>query len=213
LSEDPRQLRFLRTVNHPALFLTYDDGPNPEITPRLLDILGSADAVASFFISGESLAHPQAPGLLGAALDQGHTIGNHGLLHVADAYPEFETMRAGLRDAARIDTGLFRAPYGRRSQAGVYLDRDPDVLAFHWTFHLEDWLPVDLDQAARRVPEIVQPGAIVLLHDGALASSQYRGREQVLELTSMLLAECRRRALPTAGLAQVYPALHRRDVE
>jgi peptidoglycan/xylan/chitin deacetylase (PgdA/CDA1 family) len=200
-------------LNHPAVFLTYDDGPNPEITPRLLNLLRGVGAAASFFVTGESLDHTHAPALVRLALEGGHTIGNHGLLHVTDAYPEFEKMRKRLREAAGVDTALFRAPYGRRNLAGAYLERDPEVLAFHWTFHLEDWLPVDLEAKSRLISEVVQPGAIILLHDGALASSQYPQREHVLELTEMLLAECRRRAISVAGLAQVYPWLHRRHVE
>jgi peptidoglycan-N-acetylglucosamine deacetylase len=207
------QSRFIRRLSHTAVFLTFDDGPNPQITPRLLDLLKNTGAKATFFLSGESLGCAEGPSIARASAVAGHTIGNHGLLHTAGTYPEFEIMRASIRAATGVDTALFRAPYGRRGQTAAYLERDPTVMAFNWTAHLEDWLPVDLSTAERRIAQIVEPGAIVLLHDGALSCSVYRERYQVLALTAILIAECRRRGIPISGLAEVYPGLHRRDFE
>jgi peptidoglycan/xylan/chitin deacetylase (PgdA/CDA1 family) len=201
--------RWIRRTNHPALFLTYDDGPNPSVTPRLLDILQDVGGSATFFVTGESLNQIEAAPILRRMLSEGHTIGNHGQLHVKDAYPDFEASQRRIESACGIHTRIFRAPHGLKTHVADYLDRDRNVLGVHWTSHFEDWLPVDLVKVAGQIPEVVERGSIVLLHDGSPSSEQYRDRSQVLALTEIIAAECQRRSIPLAGLASVYPALHR----
>ena len=205
---DPAKRRIKR-LDQPALFLTYDDGPNPAITPQLLDILLEFRGSATFFVTGESLDQTAAPAILRRMLEAGHTIGNHGQTHRKDAYPDFETSQLRIEAACGVHTRIFRAPYGLESHVTEYLKRDKHVLAVHWTRHFDDWLRVDLAKAAQQIREAVTPGAIILLHDGASFDAEYRDRSQVLKLTEMIAIECRRRSIPLAGLANVYPALHR----
>jgi peptidoglycan/xylan/chitin deacetylase (PgdA/CDA1 family) len=201
--------RWIRRINHPALFLTYDDGPNPAVTPRLLDILKEVGASATFFVTGESLNQIEAPSILRRMLAAGHTIGNHGQLHSKSVYPDFEVSQRRIEVACGVHTRIFRAPHGLKTQVADYLQRDRSVVGFHWSRHFEDWLPVDLAKVAKQIPECVEPGAIVVLHDGSPCTEEYRDRSQVLALTEMIATECQRRSIPLAGLASVYPALHR----
>ena len=91
-SEIPAK-RWIRRLKHPGVFLTYDDGPNPAVTPQLLDLLREFGASATFFVTGESLDHPEAASLLKRTLAEGHTIGNHGQIHSKGHDPEFEISR------------------------------------------------------------------------------------------------------------------------
>jgi chitooligosaccharide deacetylase len=200
---------WIRRLNRPGFFLTFDDGPNPSVTPKLLDILKEVRGTATFFVTGESLDQIEAPAILRRMLAEGHTIGNHGQLHLEDTYPNFEASQRKIEIACGVHTRIFRAPYGRKTHVSDYLQRDRSVLGVHWTRTLEDWLPVDFEKIAKQIPEIVQPGSIVLLHDGSPSSDQYRDRSQVLKLTEMIARECQRRYIPLTGLASVYPALHR----
>ena len=201
--------RWIRRINHPALFLTYDDGPNPAVTSRLLDILRAVRGAATFFVTGESLDQIEAPSILRRMLAEGHTIGNHGQLHLKNAYPDFEVSQRRIEAACGVHTRIFRAPHGLKTHVADYLRRDRSVLGLHWTRHFEDWLPVDLAKVAKQISEVVEPGSIVLLHDGSPSSEQYRDRSQVLAITEMIATECQCRSIPLAGLASVYPALHR----
>jgi hypothetical protein len=96
-----------------------------------------------------------------------------------------------------------------KTHVADYLQRDRSVLGIHWTSHFEDWLPINFEKAVRLVPEAVEPGGILLLHDGSPSSEEYRDRSPVLTLTEMIAAECQRRSIPLAGLASVFPTLHR----
>jgi len=123
-------------------------------------------------------------------------------------YPEYEVSQRRIEDACGLHTRLFRAPHGLKTHVAEYLRRDRSVLAVHWTTFFEDWLPVDLEKFAKQISEL-EPGSILLLHDGAASSDEYRDRSQVITLTKMIVSECRRRSIPLAGLASVYPTLHR----
>ena len=91
----------------------------------------------------------------------------------------------------------------------VWQDGDPSAnLGVHWTNHFEDWLPLDFAKVAEQIPQALVPGFILLLHDGAAASAQYKDRTHVLALTKMILTECRRQSIPLASLSSVYPSLH-----
>jgi chitooligosaccharide deacetylase len=199
--------RWITRVDHPGLFLTYDDGPNPAVTPRLLDMLREVKGSATFFVTGESLNQVEAPSILRRMLAAGHTIGNHGQAHSKDAYPDFEVSQRRIEDACGVRTRIFRAPYGLKSHVADYFSRDRSVLGIHWTRQFEDWLPVDVANVEKQIPEIVGPGSILLLHDGSPSSDEYRDRSQVLALTELIAFECRRRSIPLTGLASVYPAL------
>lgn len=201
--------RWIRRVNHPGLFLTYDDGPNPAVTPRLLDILEKVRGSATFFVSGEALNQIEAPIILRRMLASGHTIGNHGQLHSKDAYPQFEVSQRRIEAACGIHTRFYRAPHGLKTHVAEYQSKDRDVLGVHWTSHFEDWLPVDLARVEKQIPDVVSPGSIVLLHDGSPSTDECRDRSQVLALTEMIASECQRRSIPLTGLASMYPALHR----
>ena len=140
--------RWIRRLKHPAIFLTYDDGPNPSVTPKLLDILKESRASATFFVTGESLAHTEAPSILRRMAAEGHTIGNHGQLHLKTEYPGYEISQRRIETACGIHTDIFRAPYGLKRHVADYLRKDRRVLGVHWTAYFEDWLPLDFEKAA-----------------------------------------------------------------
>ncbi|MGH7669283.1 MAG: polysaccharide deacetylase family protein, partial [Gemmatimonadaceae bacterium] len=100
--------------------LTFDDGPNPDATPRILDALGDAGIRATFFILGR---HAERwPGLVRRVHDEGHALGNHGYFHRKLQFRSPHYVRADLArgsDAIAAACGvrptLFRAPHGFRS--------------------------------------------------------------------------------------------------
>ncbi len=156
--------------------LTFDDGPDPEHTPPLLDTLAELGVKATFFVVGHKvLAHPE---LLVRIAREGHEIGNHTYNH---PYLPLTRSRAVLDEIARTDavirdiTGtvprLARPPYGGRSPRNVRAFARAGKQLVLWDVNSFDWKgkpPVDV---AARVMSRVRPGSIVLLHDTCPATS------------------------------------------
>jgi peptidoglycan/xylan/chitin deacetylase (PgdA/CDA1 family) len=102
---------------HGQVLLTFDDGPDPEHTPRVLDVLDSFGARGLFFVPG--LRIPRAPHLLREIVDRGHALGNHGYSHRplptlrwADLVADIETGRRAIFDETGIRTRFLRPPFG-----------------------------------------------------------------------------------------------------
>jgi peptidoglycan-N-acetylglucosamine deacetylase len=153
--------------------LTFDDGPHPVYTPRLLDVLDRFQARATFFMVGEAAhAHPD----LVRTVASTHAIGNHSWDHPVFSEITGRDRRRQLRlcaDAiAPYGRKLFRPPYGEQS-GGSRLDAW--LLGYRsvgWNVHAEDWLPREPDWMAERLLRHTGPGSIVLLHDAIFRSRQ-----------------------------------------
>jgi peptidoglycan/xylan/chitin deacetylase (PgdA/CDA1 family) len=158
----------------PVAALTFDDGPHPEYTPRLLDILQEHEAHATFFMIGEAAQkHPQ---LVRRVAQQGHVIGNHSWDH--PFFPSLsgaarrEQMRACEQVLSPYGQRLFRPPYGAQSLAARL-----DALRLHykviaWNLEAKDWREHDPHWMADQLSQGIRPGSIVLLHDAIYRSQQ-----------------------------------------
>src|ERR1700730_18535465 len=110
---DPAQdARFRYRGPADRIYLTYDDGPVPDITPKLLDYLARLGVPATFFLNGESI-HPNAVALVERMVKEGHSIGNHGYNHRSDlSHPEFDKMAGWLGENCAGQTKLARPSCG-----------------------------------------------------------------------------------------------------
>ena len=155
-----------------ATALTFDDGPDPESTPALLDLLASHGARGTFFLVGKRAAkHPE---LIARLLAEGHAIGNHSWDHPALPRLTFAGVSDQLRRAATaIDRPLamMRPPYGDQSLVSHLAARRFGYTVVAWSVVGADWAEDDGPAIAERILEGLHPGAIVLLHD-TLASFQ-----------------------------------------
>ena len=157
-----------------AVALTFDDGPHPETTPRLLDILAAHDAHATFFLVGERAA--RFPDLVRAIADAGHALGIHGLRHEAMVLQSASRAAADLRAARRIlvDTAglpdpaavrLFRPPYGFKTAALCRAAARLGLVTVAWSCDPRDYDLVNANALRARVAARLRPGDIVLLHE------------------------------------------------
>ncbi|WP_416904670.1 polysaccharide deacetylase family protein [Micromonospora echinospora] len=151
--------------------LTFDDGPNPADTLRLLGVLRRHRVAAVFCLWGDHV--DDHPDVVRRIVADGHTLGNHGMRHDDMGHWPPERIAADLRatnDAIRravpgARIRYFRAPYG--SWGGT-----PAVAAalgmrpLGWRLAVGDWQPPGTDELVRRLVDGVTPGAVVLLHDG-----------------------------------------------
>lgn len=161
-----------RTGREGTVALTFDDGPNPVVTPRLLDLLDRYDARATFFLIGR---HVRAcPGLAAEIAARGHAIGNHTETHPNPLWlsrvrfrDELIRCSAAILDATGQRTFIMRPPYGYRTPPVHAAVREAGFGApILWTRSAHDWSPQPAAQVIRRL-HAVRSGDIVLLHDGS----------------------------------------------
>jgi peptidoglycan/xylan/chitin deacetylase (PgdA/CDA1 family) len=151
--------------------LTFDDGPNPNATPRILDALGERGVHATFFVLGR---HAERwPELVARIAAEGHTIGNHGWYHrklhfKSPAYVREDLTRgaSAIVNASGVQPRLFRAPHGFRSPWVTPIARSLGQRTVGWSLGVWDTDLPGADVIADRTVEGAKPGSILLLHDG-----------------------------------------------
>ncbi|HRH69568.1 MAG TPA: polysaccharide deacetylase family protein [Flavobacteriales bacterium] len=155
------------------LYLTFDDGPIPEVTPWVLDTLAGYGAKATFFCVGRNAQkHPE---LLSRIRMEGHSVGNHTFDHVRGRSTSLRGyLRGTLQCQAITKTSLFRPPYGSLTM------RQLRVLRSHFTIVMWDVLSGDFDReldapsCLRNVIDLARPGSIVVFHDSLKAEDRLR---------------------------------------
>ncbi|MGY1636660.1 polysaccharide deacetylase family protein [Geodermatophilus sp. SYSU D00742] len=152
-----------------AVALTFDDGPDPESTPRVLDVLAAHDAVATFFCVGQRAR--RHPDLVRRIVDAGHAVGSHSETHrVGDlagraVVADYQAGRRSLEDALGRPVPLFRPPHGWLDWRNASALRR---LGFHtrlWTVDPHDYQPGTEAMDLRRGLDGCRAGDVVLLHD------------------------------------------------
>ena len=169
--------------------LTFDDGPDPRWTPRVLDVLARHGVTATFFMIGrQALAHPGMAREVAAA---GHRLGNHSFSHrhpwrmgAADARREVRDGTKALEDICGRPVSLFRPPFGRVRHCMTTEAAWCGQIQVLWDRSAIDWGPLGRTAWIARRLARVQPGEIVLMHDGA---GQHNHPDQLLRVLPGLL--------------------------
>jgi len=187
------------------LALTFDDGPDPEVTPVVLRVLAAAGARATFFCVGQKVE--RWPALAREIREHGHTIENHSHLH-SNAFA-FLGPAAMRREIGRAQDAIMRAVGSRprffRAPAGIrnpWLDPVLSSLGLRlvsWTRRGFDTVDRDASRVAARLLAGLRPGDILLLHDGSAARS-LEGRPVVLDTLAGILGEASRQGLRCVSL-------------
>ncbi|MES1244386.1 MAG: polysaccharide deacetylase family protein [Acidobacteriota bacterium] len=179
--------------------LTFDDGPDPEVTPRVLDLLDRSGARATFFCIGRRVE--ARPDLAAEIARRGHRVENHTWSHpnAFACYPspglrrEVRRAQDAIREATGRTPALFRAPAGFRNPLlERELHREGLTLA-SWTRRGYDTLERDPATVARRLLRDVEPGDVLLLHDGSAVTGG--GNRVVLDVLPRVLDELGSRGL------------------
>ena len=160
-----------------AVCLTFDDGPDPQWTPRILDILRRDHVPATFFAIGTEAQ--QYPALLRAEVAEGNVVGNHTYSHPArlQAMPEssIDTQIADAQDAIVRASGYtphqFRSPGGRWSPALMHASAAHNLTTIDWNIDPRDWSRPGTAHIIRALLA-ARPGDILLCHDGGGDRSQ-----------------------------------------
>jgi peptidoglycan/xylan/chitin deacetylase (PgdA/CDA1 family) len=156
--------------------LTFDDGPTPGVTDRILDELKQRKLHASFFMIGERIA--AAPELARRVLAEGHDVCNHTFTHPhLDTLPdqqveeEIQKTQDIMRDVLSHRPKWFRPPYGglRQNQAGMPAKRDLGIV--FWNVDPGDWAQPGQDKISGKILAETKPGSIILCHDTHLQTA------------------------------------------
>lgn len=170
-----------QTASPPQLALTFDDGPNPAITPRLLDLLDKFNAKATFFVIGKFVR--ECPQLIREMSARGHLIGNHTQTHPnlfwlspGGVRSELQQCQDALRDALGAPAKYFRPPFGHRNPWVVSTARKLGMQTVMWTLIPGDWYERPVEWLIPRLQPIADnaqhpaqsmSGDVLCLHDGA----------------------------------------------
>jgi peptidoglycan/xylan/chitin deacetylase (PgdA/CDA1 family) len=151
--------------------LSFDDGPLPEFTPQILDILKEESVPAAFFCIGKNISGNEH--LLKRIYEDGHVIGNHTYSHhfwfdmklPGDMLADMQQMDALTVDATGLHPRLFRPPYGVTNPSLAKAVKAGHYLPVGWNIRSLDTVAKDEAQLLDRIVQQLQPGAVILLHD------------------------------------------------
>ena len=165
--EDRRTTSDVDCALQNCLALTFDDGPNQQFTPQVLDILRQYNAYASFFVIGNRVpAHPE---LVRRTYQEGHDVGNHSWSHPMlnkltpeQINQEYQVTQQVIAQAGIPAPTMFRPPYGIRTEAALATIPIPFML---WNVDPRDWSEKDVNALVGHILSHSKPGSVIVMHD------------------------------------------------
>lgn len=195
--------------------LTFDDGPDPVWTPRVLDALADAGARATFFVVA-SLAE-RYPGLLRRAVAEGHEVALLCYRHARHNRLGAEEVLADAREGLRTLRGLgheardWRAPWGAVTRETEQVAADLRLRLVGWTTDSEDWRGDAADGMLGRLAPGIEAGAVVLMHDAVGPGAPRDGCGQTVELVAPLVSLAASRGLTPVPVGRMPAPLPDRN--
>lgn len=152
------------------IFLTFDDGPHPEVTPEVLNLLARYQAEATFFMLGKNVE--QYPELMTRVINEGHEVGNHSWSHPDGWKTQGKDYLEDVKRAtAVIPSALFRPPYGRLKPRQYRQLRKANYQVVMWSYLTGDYrTDIPRDILLQRAVAAVAGGSVVVFHDSPQAS-------------------------------------------
>ena len=164
------KLTWRKNPSSKVIYLTFDDGPMPEVTPLVLDILNQNNLKATFFCVGENVQkHPE---IYADILQRGHKTGNHTFNHLKGySYSKEEYVENVKLAAEYIDSKLFRPPYGRITfRQRRALRKEYEIIM--WDLITGDYNSnLSTEQIIQNIKSYTRSGSIVVFHDSIKAKN------------------------------------------
>jgi peptidoglycan/xylan/chitin deacetylase (PgdA/CDA1 family) len=190
--------------------LTFDDGPNSETTPRLLDVLEHDRVRATFFVVGRAvLRHPE---IVRRMLHDGDEVGNHTQTHAHLNFlftqqalgKEIDAAQAAIAEASGKPARYLRPPFGARDFAAIDAAHRRGLRVVMWTAMLGDE-PAGAGSAelARRLLRQVRDGAIIVMHDGDQGRPGRGGRSYECRAVETVIAQLRAQGYRFVTISQL----------
>ena len=177
--------------------LTFDDGPHPPYTDQLLDVLAKHNVKATFFMIGNRIE--KNPETVHRVIAEGHQVGNHSYSHPVLGFRlpgrirrEIEHTDSLLRQLGTIGEIVFRAPMLTRFLPVAWVLAKVNRTHISCNVWSWDWTTQNPDRIAHRVLKKVQPGSIIVLHDGK-AENSHANRTGTIEATDRIITKLKRK--------------------
>lgn len=177
--------------NSRYIALTFDDGPHPQYTPKLLEVLKSYNIPASFFLLG--LCIERSPHIVQEIYNFGHWIGLHGYVHhnfpllcATELQQSLEKTQAAIYNACGLRSQAIRdvrPPNGFFTPKTLKLLKDWNYRPVMWSVVPEDWVRPGVTTVVERVLKQVRQGSVIVLHDGVC------GGQDVAEVAKILIPQ------------------------
>ncbi len=187
--------------------LTFDDGPNPVYTEKILAVLAEEQVQATFFVVGEQAR--KHPALVRKTAQAGHEIGNHSDRHGdvmrmsrAELSDDLARANQAIAQATGRPPRYFRPPHGFRDPLVLAEAERQGLTLVNWSVICRDWMNPGVDVLVERVQQAVAPGAIILLHDGD-GLKQASPREQTVEATRVIIRSLKAQGYRFVTLSEV----------
>ena len=198
------------TVHDKWIALTFDDGPYPPYTDRLLDVLKAKRVHATFFLVAEQAQ--QYPELVQRMTAEGHTVGLHAFRHrdflkltEEEKRKDLEQGKNLLRDITGKNPVYWRPPHGFRDFSVMETAAAQNLTVVNWSVIPRDWTGIDSQEIFRRVMDKADDGAIVLLHDGD--SPGYKAsRQATVDAVAPLIDSLREKGYHLVSLEEYVQA-------
>lgn len=164
-----------------VVYLTFDDGPIPECTPEVLDILAHYNVKATFFMVGENAE--RYPELLNRVRQEGHAIGNHTYHHLKGyKTPTISYVHDAEQARAILQTNLFRPPHGRMKYTQKRALLQKGCTIYLWDVLTHDYNPrYSAEYMLWIIKRYTRNGSIITMHDSL------KSRDRMLKLLPMLI--------------------------
>ena len=168
---------FLSDTSQKTIFLTFDDGPNPDSTDWILNLLDEHDAKATFFCIGDNVA--KNPEIFHQILREKHAIGNHTMHHINGHKSTFHEYLSNIElcnsEFKIQNSELFRPPYGKLTSPQAKALRKLGYHIIMWDVLSADFDPsISEEKCLQNVLKHIKPGSIVVFHDSLKAEKNLR---------------------------------------
>lgn len=178
--------------NDKVVALTFDDGPSPVWTPRILDELKESDVKATFFVIGKHVE--KYPLIAKRIVQEGHDIGNHGYEHRVLLYYKMDELEDEIKhtekiikDATGVTTVYFRPPKAWVTPEEKKRIKEMGYKIILWNLNSKDWVTFHDKQITSYILRHVEPGDIILFHDGGgVFSTEGGSRKQTVKTIKRL---------------------------
>ncbi len=170
-----------------GVYLTFDDGPDPDFTMEIIRILSNAECPATFFVTGSQVE--KHPTIVEHIHKEGHTIGSHGYQHNSLLLKSTRLINDDIHKSCEVIRKiigtppiLFRPPYGRFGFTLLKVIRNQKMKIILWSLSGKDWKQSDSDEIVQRIINKIVPGDIILLHDrGTATESTIRALPPIID--------------------------------
>ena len=168
------QLTWTREVADKEVFLTFDDGPHPQITPWVMAELDKVGAKATFFVVGENAE--KYFNIVDEMQKSGHRVGNHTHRHIKGWRVSTKKYLEDIADCEDYltDNTLFRPPYGQINFGAIpTIKKNYEIIM--WDVLTKDYLPrLNVKRALKRIKKATKPGSIIVFHDSVKAETNLK---------------------------------------